>query len=63
MSDEAYRGSSPSWLRTLKESVNARRKVKSLATAIAEGKRQDDVQHEEEERQTPPLPSSIPARR
>jgi len=45
--ESGYRGSSPSWLRTLRESSDTRKKVKSLATAIAEGKRESAPNHSE----------------
>lgn len=52
---DGYRGSSPSWLRSIKSSEQAREKVKSLATAITEGKRPPhDADDEEEARPVDP---------
>lgn len=47
---DGYRGSSPSWFRTVKSSRDAREKVKTLANAISEGKRppHDDEEEEQE---------------
>lgn len=49
MGDE-YRGSSPSWFRTVRASRDTKEKVKSLASAIQDGRKPD------EERQDPKEP-------
>lgn len=46
--DSGYKGSSSSWFRTVKQSQDARQKVKDLASAIASGKQQPKTKEETE---------------